>query len=363
MNIGLVISCMRSGGAERVMSQLANHWAERGDAVTLITLDAAENDCYALHPRIRRVALHLLGDSGGAIAGLLNSVRRIVALRKALRASGAAVVLAFEDRTNVLVLVATAWMPLRRVVAERNNPQQNRVGRMWDLLRRMTYPLADSVVVQTAALLPWARQITFSRRQVEAIANPVRDMKAYVRTGGSASNHTIIAVGRLAPQKGFDVLLRAFAQIANALPSWNLTIVGRGEERERLTELASSLGIAERVAFPGWLPEPGELLAEASLFVMPSHYEGFPNALLEAMACGLPVITTRWPGLGDIVTDGVDGLEVPVGSADDLAHAMQCLISDAGMRARLGRNALAVCDRYELSTIVKAWDAVLATPC
>src|SRR5688500_2750129 len=111
MNIGLVISCLRSGGAERVMSDLANTWAGRGELVTLITLDAAENDCYPLNPRIRRVALHLLGESEGLLAGLLNTVRRIVALRKALRASGAEVVLSFEERTNVLVLLATTRTP------------------------------------------------------------------------------------------------------------------------------------------------------------------------------------------------------------------------------------------------------------
>lgn len=363
MNLGLVISSLSSGGAERVMSQLANYWTERGETVTLITIDSCDSDRYALDPRIRRVALGMMSDSRRFAAAILNNYRRIVVLRKALIATGATVVLSFEDRTNVLVLLATAWIPLRRVISERIDPNQHRIGKTWNFLRRLTYPLADALVVQTAVLLPWARAVTLGKRQVEVIANPVRNMDAFVREDAERLQHTIVAVGRLTPQKGFDILLTAFAQIADEFESWKLVILGEGPDRGVLAELAQVLAIADRVALPGWLSEPGEVLMRASLFIMSSRYEGFPNALLEAMACGLSVISTNWAGSEELVTDGFDGLLVPVGSPAQLAAAMRRLISDGDMRDRMGWNARAVCKRYELSSVMQRWDAVLATPC
>ena len=362
MKLALAISSLASGGAERVMSQLANYWAARGDAVTLITLDSCSSDCYSLDSRIRRVALGMMGDSRTLFAALHSNCARMGALRRAVIDAGASTVLSFEERTNVLVLLATEGLPLRRVISERTNPAQHAVGKAWNLLRRLTYPLADALVVQTAVLRPWARTVMLARQRVEVIPNPVRDMAAFVRNGRRYSQHTIVSVGRLIPAKGFDVLLTAFARVAPEFPAWNLAIVGEGPERGALRRLAESLGIANRATLTGWLAEPGEMLATASLFVMSSHYEGFPNALVEAMACGLPVISTNWTGSDEIITHELDGLLVPVGRSESLGHAMRRVMGDREMRDRLGQNALAVRDRYKLSEITAIWDAVLTAP-
>ncbi len=359
MKLALVISSLSSGGAERVMSQLANHWAGRGDTVTLITLDAWSSDSYALHKRVRRVALGMVADSnGGGWTAIRSNGRRIAALRSALLAADAPVVLSFEGRTNVLVLLATLWTRMRCVVSERVNPSEHSIGTMWASLRRLTYPFADALVVQTTVAVAWARSIMLGPRRVHVIANPVRDMRAFVGDDAGKRLPTIVAVGRLAHQKGFDVLLRAFAQVAEAAPSWNVVIVGEGPERALLERLAKSLGIADRADLSGWHPEPGEVLRTAGLFVMPSRYEGFPNALIEAMACGAPVISTKWAGADEILTHEVDGLLVP-GTTEHLAGAIRRAIEDSGVRSRLGRNARAVTDRYRLAAIIEKWDSVL----
>lgn len=362
MSLALVISSLSSGGAERVMSELANFWAARGETVTLVTLDGWATDSYILHPHVRRVALGLMSDSGGGWAALRSNYRRVAALRTALLASRAPVVLSFEARTNVLVILATAGTRLRRVVSERINPSEHAIGRVWTVLRRITYPIADALVVQTRVALPWATAIMLGRRRAHVIPNPLRDMQAFRNVGPDASSHTIVAIGRLAHQKGFDILLRAFALIAKASRPWKLTIIGEGGERGPLEALASSLGIADRVALPGWHSEPGEALKTAGLFVMSSRYEGFPNALLEAMACGVPVVSAAWAGSAEIITNDVDGWVVP-GDVEHISAAMQRLIDEANTRARLGRNALAVVDRYRLNSVVKQWDALLAAPC
>src|SRR4051812_7610404 len=264
---------MECGGAERVMAQLANRWAQRGDQVTLITLGPVETDCFELHPRVARVALGVLGDSGGIVRALRSNAVRLFLLRRALLATGASVIVSFEECTNVLVLIATLWARMTLVVCERNDPRENPIGRAWTVLRELTYPLADALVVQTRALLPWAKKIMRGRRHIEAIPNPVRPMASFAIEPEREMRH-IVSVGRLAPQKGHDVLLQAFAQVAATHEGWRLTIVGEGPLRAELTALARSLGIEERVDFRGFLPEPGEVLAASDIFVMASRFEG-----------------------------------------------------------------------------------------
>jgi GalNAc-alpha-(1->4)-GalNAc-alpha-(1->3)-diNAcBac-PP-undecaprenol alpha-1,4-N-acetyl-D-galactosaminyltransferase len=362
MNIALVISSLSCGGAERVMSELANGWVARGDTVTLVTLDTWEHDSYALHPRLRRVALGVREDSCGALAAVVNNLRRIRLLRHALLATGAPAVLSFEGRTSALVLLATVGTPLRRIVSERVNPSEHSIGTLWAILRRLSYPMADVLVVQTRVGLPWAKTIMLGSRRVQVISNPVREIRGFVRSGPDGGSHTIVAVGRLVHQKGFDLLLRAFACIAEAVPTWKLVIIGEGEERGALEKLAGSLGISNRIDMPGWHHDPVEVLRTAGLFVMSSRFEGFPNALVEAMACGIPVVSTAWAGATEIITDGTDGLLVPHDHSR-LAAAMRRVIDDVALRRRLGRNALAVLERYRLGSVIEQWDAILAPPC
>jgi glycosyltransferase involved in cell wall biosynthesis len=169
----------------------------------------------------------------------------------------------------------------------------------------------------------------------------------------------VVAAGRLAPEKGFDVLLAAFSQLGPGFPEWRLVILGEGPERPALNVLAKSLGIADRVSFPGWIEEPGEWFATADLFVMSSRYEGFPNALLEAMACGLPVISTECVGSREIVTHNVDGVLVPLDSAPALAEAMRELMAHEALRRRLAEAALTASRGYSLDAVAREWDSVL----
>ena len=147
--------------------------------------------------------------------------------------------------------------------------------------------------------------------------------------------------------------------IRERYPDWRLLVLGEGPERSRLETLAQSLGIADRVAFPGWMAEPGESLSNADLFVMCSRYEGFPNALLEAMACRLPVISTDCLGSREIVMHEVNGLLVPVDSVDKLTDAMSKLMADEALRRRLADAAFAASDHFTLQSVVNEWDGIL----
>lgn len=363
MRLALVIASLGDGGAERVMSLLANYWADRGENVTLITLETTAIDAYLIDSRITRVALGLVKDSPGLAGALSNNWRRIVALRHAIHASGASAVLSFEDRTNVLVVFATAGLSLRRVLSERTDPTRHPLGMAWRLLRRLTYPLADAVVVQTRRLLPWARTAMLGRKEAYAIPNPLRVLGNTERTEGAQREPAIVALGRLWHEKGYDILIRAFAAVAGDFPGWTLTIIGEGPEREALTVLARSLEVEDRLFLPGWLPVPEEVLSRAAFFVMPSRYEGFPNALLEAMGAGLPVISSACGGSEEMISEGSNGLVVALEDAEQLAGAMRRLMHDPALRSRMGVNAYAVSQRYAPRTVMPMWDAVLSSPC
>lgn len=342
------------------MSMLANYWCENAVSITVITVDSESTDFYRLDPRIHRVALNMMQDSTSFLSAITNNYKRIWMIRKALRRAAPKTVLSFEDRTNVLVLLAASFLGIRRIACERTDPAHQQVGLSWQILRRLTYRYADALVVQTESLLPWARAIVGAER-AHVIANPVRDMRRFARLHRQQSDHFALAVGRLDRAKGFDMLLAAFARIAAEFPNWRLVILGEGPERRSLSALAQRLGIAERISMPGQVAEPGDFMSAASLFVMTSRYEGFPNALLEAMACGLATLSSACRGPAEIVNPEVDGVLVPVDEEIELAAAMARLMRDSSLREALGRSAQSVRERYALAEIASRWETLLRT--
>jgi glycosyltransferase involved in cell wall biosynthesis len=190
------------------------------------------------------------------------------------------------------------------------------------------------------------------------IPNPV-DLQAPQRR--KAGTRRLVAVGRLVHQKGFDLLLRAFAKIAPEHPEWSLTIWGEGELRAALESLCAELRVDNQVQLPGLTERPGQWAADADVFVLSSRYESFGNVITEAMAAGLPVVAFDCPwGPGDILCDGEDGLLVPPEDVDALAATLRRLIRDPGLRHRLGEAGARNVRRFQREAIVAAWDALIA---
>ena len=357
MRIALVISALSAGGAERVIVTLANSWAARGWRVTLITFEpAGTTPYYAVDPRVALRQLGIASAGSPLWRAIRQNLRRIRALRQTLCAADPDLAIAFLAKINVLTVLASRGLGFPVVVSERNNPERQRFRGIWSWLRQRLYGTAYCVVTPSRGVLA-----SFSgavRERGRVIPNPV-DLARPARAQRGSGR--LVAVGRLVHQKGFDLLLQAFARIAPEHPDWTLTIWGEGEERATLEALRTELGLARRVRLPGVTERPGQWVGAADVFVLSSRYESFGNVITEAMAAGLPVVAFDCPwGPGDILRDGEDGLLVPPEDVDALAAAVRRLILDADLRARLGAAAALNVRRFAREAILAQWDALVA---
>jgi glycosyltransferase involved in cell wall biosynthesis len=356
MRIALVISSLGAGGAERVMITLANYWAARSRAVTLLTFAApGSQPYYALDPRVTLRNLDVVA-SNRRLCSLRQSLRRVFALRRALRSIEPDVVISFLAKINIITVLATRGLDVGVIVSERNNPERQVVNPIWRWLRLRLYGVADRLVTPSRGVLTSLPVAIRGRGRV--IPNPV-DLpnSSPVRR----DSRTLVAVGRLDEQKGFDLLLPAFARIADRHPEWRLVIWGDGELRTELEALRDRLGLTDCVQLPGVTERPGQWVDDAALFVLSSRYESFGNVITEAMAAGLPVIATDCPwGPGEIVQHGVDGWLVPPEDIAALAQGLDLLMGDAALRARLAAAARRSVRRFGRARVMALWDELVA---
>lgn len=360
MRLTLIISSLTCGGAERVMSIMANYWAAKGWEIDLVTFDDGTiAPFYGLDYRVRYLPLGISKDSPNLLTALGSNLKRIQILRSAICDNKPDATISFIYAANVITLLATRNLNMSVVVSERTDPAMFPVGKIWEQLRHWTYPLANRIIVQTQG----ARSYFSPRLQtrVEIIPNPVlRFPQGKERSEQSLVERSLIAVGRLGREKGFDLLLQAFAHLKEAYPEWTLTILGEGALRKELEALGKQLGLSNRVHFLGQVKNPYDYLQQADIFVLSSRFEGFPNALCEAMACGLPVIATDCPsGPSQIVRNGIDGILVPNEDINTLTMALERLMSDDRERQRLAARASEVTERFGVEKIMGMWEKLL----
>jgi len=356
----LVIPSLTSGGAERVMTTLANAWADRGHEVTLITFDdSSATPFYPLNPGVELQQLGIAGNSSTKVAAIRNTISRIWKLRQAIQKSNPDLVLAFLDTTNVTTILASRGLGTPVIVEEHTDPAQKNLGQRWVRLRDAMYPRADRIVVLSEQSRSYFNESI--RRKTSIIPNPIVVEPATEPTRGWKQRRTLIALGRLGPEKGFDLLIDSFSRIESEFSTWDLVIWGDGALRNELTAQIESLGLKGRISLPGRTQQPHDELRHADIFVMSSRREGFPMALGEAMACGLPAISTDCPsGPRQIIRDGIDGVLVEPENPDALAAAMRSLMSDESLREAFAARAPEVLDRFGLERVLAIWDALFS---
>jgi len=365
MKLVLVISSLSSGGAERVLVLLARGLAQRGHQVTVVTIYGEDSDFFRLPPGVNRVALGVGKDTGGLVAKLSANGRRLRALRRAIREARPDAVISLLGQTNGRALLATSGRRVPGVVSEHTDPRREPLPGAWQSLRRIAYRRAAKGVSGSADIDSYFDWIAPQRRAV--IPNPVDFAELEQQRPGLEWPwpHVAIAMGRLAPEKGFDLLIEAFAGLSDLerFADWGLVILGEGRLRGELESAIARAGLAGRVLLPGAIPSPGNTLKKADLCVLSSRWDCLPMALIEAMACGLPGVATQCAAsTAELVRPGQNGVLVPAEDVPALAAAMAGLMENPARRRSFGEHAVASVRPFALGRIVEAWERLLEHP-
>jgi glycosyltransferase involved in cell wall biosynthesis len=365
-----IIAHLGQGGAQRVAVNAANALVQRGVDVHIIVTHSRPT-AYQLDSRValhtemvvengRETLLQELsllfssftkcGSPGRFVLFGKNLKRRfsdylksalpnrVLLLRRELRAIDADTVVSFLTQTNIITILATRGLKARTVISERNDPRLQRHRRRVELLRRLVYRRADLVTANSRGALKALEEFV-PEHKLAFLPNPLP--LRFSSEVAELAAPTVITVGRLVEQKGLDILLSAWARSVEHLPQWRLAIVGDGPLRGELQSLARNLRIESNVDWFGHVSDPFPLLRAAKIFVLTSLFEGTPNALLEAMMCGLPaVISDASPGPCELIGPHEDaGLQVPVGDVTATAEAIIRLALDEPLRQRLASAA------------------------
>lgn len=342
-----VLGYMRRGGAERVISILSRHYAEKGwDTVICLLLGNGVD--YELDPKTR-----IIDFSGRIKSRLLRLPYWLFSMRNLIKAEHPDVVVSFAARINIIVQIACLGLKSKVVVSERNDPLSDGRGIVTRMMTAILYPQADCVVFQTDRV----KKLFSKRIQAKAVVVPNPIDVSVMAT--ETTPQKIVSVGSLKPQKNHDLLIRAFSQVLEKYPEAKLYIYGDGPLRCTLQSRINGLGISQNVFLEGEKSNVHEEIKDAALFVLSSDYEGLSNALLEAMMIGLPCISTNCAGSDEYITNNKNGMLVPVGDIDALSSSMMELLCCEKKRLELGKHAKEVADRVSTSVALELWDIII----
>jgi len=347
MKIIFVIGSLGSGGAERVVSVLANRFNKLGHQVNIITL--AKDICiYPLNEGVQ----HLHIDTDIKLKGL-SGLQKVYRLKECIKQLNSDIVISFTAGVSIYVLLARILLPFKIIVSERNDPNLDPKSKVLRKVRNILYNLSDGFVFQT----PDAKDY-FSKKvqgRSEVIGNPVKPNlpKPFLEL----RSKRIVATGRLEPQKNYPLLLETFAKFREKYPDYSLDIYGEGALKEQLEQMSYDLDIAQSVKFKGVVDNWHEKSLDASMYILSSEYEGMPNALMEAMAIGLPCISTNCPcgGPSLLIQHEKNGLLTPVNDKNSLLNCMYYIASNQDKARVMGRYAAEEMENYSVQNISKLW--------
>lgn len=343
IKITFVLASLGSGGAERVVSLLANKMVERGHQVEIICLKF--NDVYyQTDPRVKVML---------AMKQTKNRLTELFWLRKYIKKQKPDVVIPFTEGVYCFTILSLLGTGIPIIASERLDPAAMSTTRK--ILKRLLLPYADWLVVQTKSIKEYFPENI--QKKTSIIYNPVNDSVFDLPSlqGRAGERPRIISVGRLYPQKNQAMMIRAFAKVADDFPDWQLVIFGEGPLRAELESLVSSFKLQDRVSLPGRTEHVIEELRKSKIFCMSSDYEGMSNSMIEAICVGLPIITTAVSGVKELVEDSKNGFVVPCGNVDAMRASFSKLISDELLRQAFSTHSGSKKELFNIETVVEQW--------
>lgn len=340
--IALCIYKLCGGGAERFCVNLANSLSQNNRYQVYLLTGAKEDLEYNISNQVNRIEIFFS----------YNFFRNSILLRKFLLKNQIDALIAVDIYANLCASIINVLLKTKVIISERNAPKQVKISKKSKILRKLLYWRADYCVFQTeGAQKCYSKYI---QKKSIVIPNPVKDNLPY---RSLIPNKEIIAIGRLMHQKNYYILINAFNKLSTADDNYHLRIFGEGKEEEQLKKLVIDLNLEKRIHFEGFQLNVHELIKKSDIYVLTSDYEGLPNALMEAMAMGFPVIATDCPpgGPRSLIQDMTNGILIPMRNTDALENALLRLIKDVEFKETLAGRAVEVRNTYSIDNITNIW--------
>lgn len=337
----IFIPSLEYGGAERVTTRLASSFSKHYQ-VSIVTLRKVDIE-YKVNNNISRINIE-----NSNYLGIIMEIRQVVK-----KINPEFVIVMFAPMFPIIYF-SMLGLKIPKIISERNDPSNFSGKYIIKLIYQILLKRSDGIVFQTEQ----AQKYYFPNGSEKAriIYNPICiDELPELHEG--LRKKEIVAIGRLHPQKNHKLLINAFSKIHKKIPDYKLVIYGEGDLREELTSLKNSKDCADYIELYGKTSDVLEKIKDSSLFVLSSNYEGMPNALLEAMSIGVPVISTDCPcgGPSEIIKNQVNGLLVKVGDEESLANAILEMINNQDKANKMALNALSVKNELSIQVISKQW--------
>lgn len=353
-HIAMLINSLNKGGSERVLVNLAEYFYSRGYRVTIVTQYQTENE-YTISDGIRRVYSEITDDEIGK-SRIGNFSKRYRKLRGIWKSERPDLILSFIGKNNMMAILTSRFLHIPTVISVRGEPKEEYYSRFLRLVAQVLFPMADGVVLQTNASKEFFNQSV----QKKSVVLPNSLNPAFIREVYAGEREKqIVAVGRVDANKNHRMIIKAFAGLAECYPEYELVIYGEGELRQELLHEVEEMGLQERIHLPGSIVDVAGAIYKASVFVLSSNSEGMPNTLIEAMALGIPCISTDCSGGGprDLIVNGENGILTEVENWEMLEENLQKIISDKEFAKKLSKNASKIQEKLNPDLINQKWEA------
>jgi glycosyltransferase involved in cell wall biosynthesis len=344
-HIAIVCPSFHVGGIERTLSVLANYFVTQNVKVTFISLLKGEV-YFELDPCVN-VIMPDFERKGNSITLALYRLRLIPFLRNEIKASRAQYVLSMADTFNPMVILATLALGKKVYIGDVTKPDR-KFSFSTKIGKKLLYPFSTGFIAQTKSAAKYYKSKFGNKLNIRVINGSIKPIKKY----DIPRKNLILNVGRLSIEKGPDRLIEVFSLLKNK-EGWTLGLTAGGPMKKALEVMVLDKKLQDTIVFLGNVENLDKLYAEASIFVLPSRMEGFPNALCEAMAAGLPCICFDSFPADEIITNGFDGVIIEEGDIQTMAGQIQYLMDNKVEREEMGKNALEIGNRLSVEKIGK----------
>lgn len=352
--VGFLVRGLCDGGAERVVANLASQHAANGCHTVVITRNHSDGD-YRLDARVVRYELdRYVGDD----INHKTWIRRMLYIRKICRDEKLDVLVAFMDDSIPYAILATKFLKTKSIISVRNAPEILYVSKKYQRMVKFLYPLADGAVFQTNDARDWFPKRLQDKSAV--LMNPISDV--FYSVTYQPDELRVVNCGRLDGQKNQKILIEAFSLVLKTIKNATLHIYGAGLLQGELEKLIDDLDLRKNVFLEGRTNDVAKMLSTASVFVLSSDFEGSPNALMEAMAVGVPSISTDCPCGGPrmLIGDNENGILVPIGDKKGLAEAIVRILTDSELRKTYSDRCKLSSLLFSEENVIKDWNKYIS---